>query len=564
MVTGDEAAISDASRASISTDGKVLTISTSTGAFKGKYVAKTTETVKTVKGEVLPAYTSEVLTIEDVTRPMFEAVSYDAIGNATFTFSEPLNASASEIATALTVSGPTSVAVVAGNITIADDKKSFVVALPGTMTLNASYNFIFTGLKDFGGNLLTPNPVSVSVVKKDIETVKPTVLSVESAGTGKLKVTFSEKVQTTGATIKVGTATATSVATIDDSKTVLTFSDDALTNGLKDVTISGVKDLAENTMDSISRVVEIKADTTAPAFVSQDIIKEDTKQYLVVKYDELVAANSALSITGTYVDADNVTKDITAITGESITTGTDGKSVKVLLPNVAADYKLNLPEGLAVDKASVKSIAKQVAFKLSPLTDTTKPVASTVAQSNDKVTVTFDRDVTAATALNTSNYVIEGAECSVESAILKGNARTVELTLKKDAIFTNGERNVTIKNVATAAGSIMNTVVKKVVLEETVRPVALSAKLIAANKVEITFSENIKDGSSVGDDVDVYQGTTKLSETSEAISDNKIVVTLTAGQLTSVTGITVKASAKIDITDAKNNVANFSNVLSVN
>lgn len=225
-------------------------ITATSGGFDGKYVVKT---------------------VADKVRPTFKEVTYDAIGNATFYFSEPLDASTANIANALNVSG--SVVISAGDITIADDKKSFTIALPEAMTTNTNYNFTFTGLKDFAGNLLSPNPLTVSVVKSNVETVKSTVTSVESAGVGKLKVTFSEKVQTAGATIKVGNSTATSVATLDESKTVLTFNDVALSAGVQNVLISGVKDLAGNTMESITRLIEIKADTTAPAFVSQELKK---------------------------------------------------------------------------------------------------------------------------------------------------------------------------------------------------------------------------------------------------------------------------------------------------
>ncbi|WP_294744732.1 Ig-like domain-containing protein [uncultured Exiguobacterium sp.] len=568
-VTGDEATISDASLASLSTDGKVLTISTDALAFKGKYVVKTTDAIKTAKAEALPAFTSDVLNVEDTTRPMYEAVSYDAIGNATFTFSEPLNASKADIVAALTVSGPTSVAVTTSDITLAADQKSFTVALPVAMTLNASYNFTFTGLKDFGSNLLTPNPVTVSVVKKDIETVKPTIVSIESAGDTAVKIKFSEKVQKDTLALSVdGVAAAAPVVSIDETGTVVTVKSSSLTPGLHTLDVTGVKDLAGNVMDAVKKVVEMKADTIAPAFVSQDIVKKDSKQYLVVKYDEVVAKATSIKITGTYVDNDKVTKSIDDITEAKVTLSDDKMSVWIELPTTPADYTLNLPKGLVVDASAAKneSLAKTVTFKLNPLTDTTKPaVVGSLAQANNKVTVTFDRDVTAATALNTSNYVIEGAEGAVESAILKGNAHTVELTLKNDAISTNGTRNVTIKNVATAAGSVMDTVVKATDFKETVRPVALSAKLLSATEVEITFSENIKDGSSVGNDVDVFQGsTTALTETKETITGNKLVVTLPANELKALTGITVKASANIDITDANNNVVNFSNVLSVN
>ncbi|KZZ84857.1 hypothetical protein [Bacillus sp. SJS] len=139
--------------------------------------------------------------------------------------------------------------------------------------------------------------------------------------------------------------------------------------------------------------------------------------------------------------------------------------------------------------------------------DTTKPKVSTVVQTNNKVVVTFDREVSATTALNNANYEVEGISSTfVGTPIFKANAKTVELTLKDDAIATTGDRNFTVKKVATGAGAVMDTEVKARTFTETVRPTAVSAKVTGSKTIEITFSEAIKDGSTVGN-----QGIKRLS-----------------------------------------------------
>nr|WP_269719701.1 MULTISPECIES: Ig-like domain-containing protein [Bacillus] len=496
-------------------------------------------------------------------RPTFEGVSYLPNGNATFTFSEPIDATVAQIVAALNVTGPTSVEVVAGDVTLSTTKKSFTVALPATMTKDQNYTFTFTGLKDFAGNLLAPNPVSATVVKKDADTVKPTVTSVASAGIGKVAVTFSEKVDATSATLKVGGTAATGLTTSTDAgKTVITFNSADLTAGVKSLEIGGVKDLAGNIMDAVTKVVEITADKTAPVFVSQSIKTVGSDQYLVVNYNEEITVDTTKDVTGSYVGSDSITKSVT-IDKANIALGSDKKSVEIKLPTTTGDYTVTLPT--VKDTATNPAASKTVTFKLGTAADTTKPNVSTVVQTNNKVVVTFDREVSAASALDNANYELEGVSSAfVGTPIFKGDAKTVELTLKDDAITTNGERNFTVKNVATGAGAVMVTEVKARDFKETVRPTVVSAKVTGAKTIEITFSEAIKDGATAGKDIDVYQGlsTTALAEDSELISGNKLVITLTS-ELISLSGITVKASDVADLTDINGNVHNVTGTINV-
>lgn len=431
------------------------------------------------------------------------------------------------------------------------------------MTKDQNYTFTFTGLKDFAGNLLTPNPVSATVVKKDSDTVKPTVTSVASAGIGKVAVTFSEKVDATDATLKVGGTAATALTTSTDAgKTVVTFKSTDLTNGVKSLEIGGVKDLAGNTMVDVTKVVEITADNTAPVFVSQNIKTVGSDQILVVNYNEEVIVDNTKDVIGSYVDSDSITHSVT-IDKANIALGSDKKSVEIKLPTTTGNYTLTLPT--VKDTATNTAASKTVTFKLGTAVDTTKPKVSTVVQTNNKVVVTFDREVSSASALNNANYDLEGVSSAfVGTPIFKGNAKTVELTLKDDAITTNGDRNFTVKNVATGAGAIMETEVKARAFKETVRPTAISAKVTGSKTIEITFSEAIQDGSTIGNDINVYQGssTTALSEVSEAITGNKLVITLT-NELTSLSGITVKASDVADLKDLNNNVHNVTGTINV-
>ena len=141
--------------AELSENGRTLTVTSSTKLDK-RYDVKT-DLVKATDKKVIPT-NNTVVTVNDTVRPTFAGVSYESNSNATFSFSEPIEATATQIATALTVNGSTTVNIVAGDITLSSDKKSFTVTLPTTMTKDQNYTFTFTGLKDFAGNLVTPNP----------------------------------------------------------------------------------------------------------------------------------------------------------------------------------------------------------------------------------------------------------------------------------------------------------------------------------------------------------------------------------------------------------------------
>ena len=542
----------------LSADGKTLTLVAS-GTWNGSYAAEVVdEKVETTDGKKVAEYKAFV-SVKDTTRPTFTGVSYEPSGLAKFSFSEPLDETALSIASKLVVSGGTSVAITDADIVLSADKKSFTVALPVSMTKDASYTFTFTGLKDFGGNLLTPNPVSTSVVKSDRDLVKPTVTNVAALDTGKVQVTFSEKVRANTAIVTVGGADYATY-TLDTTGTIATFTGVTnLTAGVQTVLVKDALDLAGLELEDVSRVIQVSADTTAPAYVNHTVETVGADRFLVVNYNEEITANQAASVTGTYVDSNSITRPMAAISGANISRGTDKKSVRIKLPVTAGTYNVNLPVALAEDTSAATndSAARNVSFTVGAPVDTTKPNILGFAQSGKKVTVSFDRDVTSATALNTGNYSIDGASSPFESAIFLGDARTVELTLKNDVITSNGVRNYTVSNVATSAGSVMVSYTNTYDFDENIRPTVQSAKVISATQIEVTLSEALA-GATVGTDFDVFQGasTTALADTEAISGTNKVIITLTT-PLVSLTGLTLKSSSTLDLTDLNSNVVNF-------
>jgi S-layer homology domain len=524
---GATAVDGNTSTAVLSEDGKTLTITANT-TFNGKYVVTVAaDSVQTTDGKFVEKYTSEVLTFKDEVRPTLLGVSYPVNGVATFTFSEPLNVTnAADIEAALEIRDANgNVVSDTGLVTLASDKKSFDLDI-SSFTVDKNYTVTLAGLSDFAGNLITPNPISTTVVNKIIDNVAPTVEKVEAVKTGVLKVTLSEKVKVQQPGNVLGTydvnnsGTPTNIvlgtnATLDSTGKVITITDPTNFTGIKTITLNGFKDLSGNTLASpVSKLLEFKADTTKPAYVSHEIKQISGAQYLIVKYNEEISVdNSVGDLSYTYVDSNQVTRSgsITNDATNVVAYDTDGDSVndaiKISLAGLnPGNYTLSLPAGLAVDTATPTantSDAKSISFTLGTLNDTGKPFivdddsnpdngysGITVQSSEDYVTVVFNENLSAATALNVANYTVEGQQV-FESAIFDGNQYTVKLKLKPNVITVTGLRNFTIQNVTDVAGNVMNPVTTKVLFKENVKPVVTGASLIAADTIKVTFSEDM-------------------------------------------------------------------------
>ncbi|MDE0562835.1 Ig-like domain-containing protein, partial [Exiguobacterium sp. B2(2022)] len=177
----------------LSADGMELTI-LAAGAFDGSYAVATTTDIKTVAGAGVAKFES-VVSFEDSVRPTVSAPVYKTNNVATISFSEPVDlADNTALANALTLkdtSGATFTPVVA----LAADKKSFTLDLNGsTFATNKAYQLTIAGVKDFAGNLITPNPVTVTVEKKVVDEIAPTVSTISSSQAGYVVVNFSEQV----------------------------------------------------------------------------------------------------------------------------------------------------------------------------------------------------------------------------------------------------------------------------------------------------------------------------------------------------------------------------------
>ncbi|WP_052017080.1 Ig-like domain-containing protein [Exiguobacterium sp. OS-77] len=560
----------------LSTDGKTLTISTP-NTFNGSYAVATTEDIKTVSGAKVDKF-EKVVSLVDEVRPTVSSPEYLANGKATFTFSEPINV-ADSAALANTIkltdaSGASFTPVV----TLAADKKSFVLDLTSnTFTLGKSYSVAISSLVDYAGNLMTPNPAMFTVVKKSVDEVAPTVESISSKQAGYVVVNFSEKVAVGAgnvvATVGGVTADLDTNASLDESGRVLTVRDSSF-NGIKDIAVSAFYDVAGNLGTAKTSLVNFPVDTVKPTVASKEVKIIDNQLYLVVTFSEDVTVQNATpTITGSYITDSGVEKTVNLSTTASAVTGSKNQ-VKILInTQEKGKYNVSLPADLVRDVVANPNEVAAVNYTVgTSASETVKPtvISGTQSSNNNEITVVFSEEV-GASALDVNNYLIEGSVVA-EKAVFTSDAKTaVKLTLKEGAIKKSGTYNFTVKNVADLAGNVLETVTSQKAFVENDKP-ALTSAVLTSNSVGIpgsatitlTFDEAIN-ALSVDEAVDVADFGIFFDDASIAglnvtetmgSSTNQVVLTLDRS-LTAVEAaktITLKPTAAFDVADLAGNL----------
>ena len=512
--TGTAPNITSANAAAVlSTDGMTLTITpTGTEYFGGDYVVSAPIAVTDINANAITAYEG-ISTLNDAVRPTISAPTYTVNGLAKFALSEPINASAAKIASAMTVSNVedgSNVVVAAGDITPAADGMSFTLNM-NKLTADKAYTASFVGLEDYAGNLITPNPVTYTITNSKVDTVVPTVIGITVKSDTEFTIQFSEElsaaptVTLNSADVK-GTSPAGKVTVdpLDSTKYNVVLG--ASGAGLKTIGVSaGYTDLSTNSGAAWSKLVQLTADKTNPSVVSTTVSTLAGKQYLIVKYGETISGVGAVvnALSGSYIDKDMITyngvnvatTDASLYYADGVTTNpTD--SLKIDLSGLNAkpgNYTMTVNTGLANDVSNNPSNSSTANFAVGTLADTTVPVANVVSvqATQDKVLVHFDRSVTAATALNVNNYTIEGQSMFAKAEFI-GSTQDVTLTLNPNVIAVPGLRNFTIANVSSVAGVVMKSYTTQQQFVENVKPTIKTTKLATANTITLTFSEAMK------------------------------------------------------------------------
>ncbi|NRD77324.1 DUF5011 domain-containing protein [Bacillus sp. BRMEA1] len=575
-------------KATLSTDGKTLTVNADT-YFNGNYAVSVTKNlISTQDGTATFGAYSTFINVNDTTRPTFTGVTYSDIGHAVLHFSEPvrgvgaINVSFARADGNAFASGTT---LNASKVTqSATDPTEYIVDLTGLASadLGQNINVTVTGIQDAAGNLLSPNPLVTTLRYDNSNTAKPTVTSITPTGSNSFDVRFSTALYQAPTTVTVGSLTGTPVVDKNDSTLYHVTTASAIPTGLNNVTISGFEGLNFVTGDSVTQVVNFSSTVSNLDVVSSAVQKINGVEYLVLTYNKNVTVGAFGTPTGTFYNPTTsvTTPNVTYVTGnpanaDNLTVtpllaygATTTNQVKVALSSLTAGtYTINLPAGFVTDAYGSNSVASStITFTRTSDSSTVAPTVTNVLQSatsNDKVDVTFNQNVDVASALNTSNYSIEGS--TITGAILTANGSgtaTVELTLASGSNTYNGSHYVTINGVKNSSGVAMNSYSGPVTLKENVKPTVTAAKLATTTSITLTFSKAVS--TTVANDFDVYVGGVQLTSgvtttTASGVTTLTVnVPALTAAQVAS--GIVVKPDSAINVTDADGNALNFSSI----
>ncbi|MGO4890250.1 S-layer homology domain-containing protein [Anaerobacillus sp. MEB173] len=607
----------DDSKAELSSDGKTLTLTApTTQYFDGTYAIAVTKAVTDELGNEIKEFTS-TFTSKDTTRPTLGQLTYKNVADAVVAFSEPVKPANSagvtfEFKRADGKSFNSNTTLDATKVSRnADDISKFNVDLSALDPADRDKDIVMTivGVSDYNGNLISPNPTTVTLKYNTTDSAEAKVESITRTGTNKVEILFDRDLSIKP-TVDIGsvTVTAANVEIDKDNKKKVVVTLDASTGG--DFETAGLPtglttvvldDFAGANLvtpeNAVSRVVNLTVSDVKPKVETAVVQKINGVEHLIVTYDkEVQLANYGAStdtprfnsnnITSAKKTKDYVTSGVTLVTTGVTTnvqnevfvslhgvssTATKSKQIKINLKNLEkADYSITLPEGIVTDLFSnVSAEKKDINFKRDVDSTSNKPEVTAVNQvTNNTVEVLFDREVDGSSAIN-ANYSIEGA--SIKKVELTSNTATarVLLTLNDDSVTTSGNKTITVSGVKSKAGVLMDSKTTSVNLVENVRPTVTLAELTDTNEITLTFSEAIDattiDGNN-GVDFKIEHGTTAYTGTVEAAAhgtnDKKIVITVgtafTVDQLNA--GLKVKTGTNFDIKDTAGNKANFSSI----
>ena len=564
-------------KAVLSEDGKIVTLTpkASLNVNNAKLTVKAIATKADTKVRT-KAYTT-LLTFKDTKAPTVVSTQQTTASTYKVTFSEPIQS----LGTVSYKFADGKAAAVTNDFTAGTKEVTFTLdsGIEAGKVVTAS----FVGAQDAAGNLLSPNPASVTFTKGAKDGVAPTVSSVTQTGAKELAVQFSEEL-VANPTITVNNATTTLEQDKED-KTMYVVKTTSVLEGATTVAVAAnYTDLSGEKGAAFSKVYTFVKDAVAPKVASSDVVVDanDRKEYLEITFDKnVVLSTPTVDVTGGTSTKDFVT---TTIANADITAKTvaykDANNKKVVRVDLdtllggkdvkGASYSLNLAFSGISSEAGVAINTAKTTFTRGedgvPASSTVlaAPTIAPVVDNNNKVNVTFATAVDGASATNVANYNIDGAvvESVTLNPIAEDGKQVAVLTLEANSNTFSGVRNISVENVK-ALGSTKTMVPfsTTIDLNENVAPTITDAKLTDTNKVKLTFSEAVTNA--VGDTNDFVLNiggvkvvandviTTAAQTTAATTIELTLEDDVTAADLAK--GLTIKALNTIDVQDNAGN-----------
>ena len=510
-------------------------------------------------------------------------------------FSEPMAAFPNE-RIQFTLPNGTKIANVVGSIEQNSTEATFDLS---AATVNGSYlspgtamQITFVAATDLSGNIISPNPSTVTVKKGNKDGIAPTLSSVTQTGPNTFQLLFSEEIQQLypyDLSIKSGQASISVNKVEKDPKNGRLFNVTVdPKSSLQGITTIGtassrvITDLSGETA-TFSTVYNFIKDDKAPVLMSSEIVYEDNVEYLQLTFDKPVqlGAYAKASFTGSYMNnhilyelsrgpqgdmhivKDQPTKLRVKVAGLLGPYDIKGASYdgKLTLFNVTNSYGVPINEVQNV-KFTRNGDLNVNGNKLTLLPNNPIQTSATdySIKDNNVVYLNFNYPVDAALAQNVQNYTIDNAQ--VESAVVEAsNLNRVKLTLKKDSNYFNGIRNLTIRGLR-AANSMetFDEVRTTVNLKENIAPKIVSVNVSNSQTLELVFSEPVINVNTMDFDVNVNGYSVAASTySSYAQGNDKVLITIPQGGYLFENGrtVTIQASPRNAIMDSNGNKLDF-------
>ncbi|MFD1929308.1 S-layer homology domain-containing protein [Sporosarcina siberiensis] len=568
----------------LSSDGKTLTVTTQNPLSKRYDVV--IDGLMTTEGDSVAKYEETITISADQTAPTIIGTEKLNASKVKVNFSEPMKA----FTTVTFKYADNGAAIVngaaAGQIAAAITAGASDVTFSIGANIDASREIIatFIGAEDQAGNLISPNPATVSFMKGAADGVAPTVGPITQTGAKSFSIKFSEEIQTPPTVTGTGLAPNT-VMKDETDPTVYHYT---LNTGMLPVvattlSIGSFDDLSGENNPGTTKVVTFTQDTTAPQVTSSAVVKDATskKEYLELTLDKNVDLIAASRIAGGTTNGSYIKNSVTtaiangSLANAPITYKSLGNKkvvrfeLKTLLGNTMdvkdAVYSLNLAISNIVSEANTPITSAGVTFTrgedgVVANTNTNvlgAPVVSAVANDNSKVHVLFPAEVDGASAVDVSNYSIDGAV--IESVTLQpvsGGTQLAILNLAANSNTFTGVRNSMVSGVkAINSSKTMLPFSSTLNLKENVVPTVTSAQLTDVDKVTLTFSESVTTAA-VTTDFELLIGgsavATKTVVTTDAQTKKSTIVFTIENPVSAAniaTGLSLKALSGLNILD---------------
>lgn len=544
----------------LSKDGKTLVVTAAgTDRFEGRYDI-TIDGLKDQNGKAMVKYVGKTVEFgKDTVAPVVTGTERISASQVKVLFSEPVTFAAGAV-TADTLNVKAEGAAVAALAKTAVTE--VVIDLSdASIAVGKEVKLTFNGVEDAAGNLISPQPTSVTIKKESSDVQAPSLVAVAQTGINTFTLTFDKVTTLAKNGVTLSDATVKSVEKVSDTVYKVTTNENL--KGLQRVTV--LKGKATNidgiaTTADLSKTVTFVTDETAPKATSK-LVTVNGMEYIELTFDKNVELKGAkrVTIAGTYVD-NFVTKTLAPV--DVVAQYADAKQENkkvVLLPLTNKDLAIkgatydvkivNKAEANGIVSEAGKAIeeltAKFTRGENTPVAETNKAVVKSaefkaVANNNDQVKVVFTIDgehtLDGQTATNVNNYSVSGAV--IESVTLEPATTTVDdvkvttqtaiLNLQKNSNTFTGVRNATVKGIKVAGSTIAmeETALRTEALTENVRPTLTSVVLTDGKNITLTFSEAIETETLNAAAFDVKVGEVLEEGATASVVGGKVIITL--------------------------------------